>query len=91
MKKTLFGNSEMGNNYLYAGVEDVYGEFVLETGGDPVTLNDLEEGAADTDCKALIETIRSVIADPDTCWEPCSKEDERYISDWLDIWGIAQN
>ena len=91
MKKTLFGNSEMGNNYLYAGIEEVYGEFVLETEGDPVTLNDLEEGAADTDCKILIETIQSVIADPDTCWEPCSKEDERYISDWLDIWGIAQN
>lgn len=22
MKKTLFGNSEMGNNYLYAGVDE---------------------------------------------------------------------
>ena len=91
MKKTLFENSETGSHYLYAGAEEVYGEFVLETEGDPVTLNDLEEGAADTDCKILIETIQGVIADPDTCWEPCSKEDERYISDWLDIWGISQN
>lgn len=72
-------------------VEDVYGEFVLETEGDPVTLNDLEESASDADCKALIEAIRSVIADPGTYWEPCSKEDEQYISDWLDIWGIAHN
>ena len=91
MKKTLFENSECGNFYLYVGIEAVYGEFILETGGNPITLNDLEEDVADgiAECGKLIETINNVIADPNTYWEPCDEDDEEYVSDWLNAWGIA--
>ena len=90
MKKTLFESSEVGGCYLYVGIEPVYGEFILETGGDPITLNDLEEGSADgiSECEKLIETINNIIANPNTYWEPCDEEDEEYIQDNLEAWGI---
>lgn len=47
MKKTLFEKSEAGNCYLYVGIEELYGGWMLETGGDPVTLNDLEDAIHD--------------------------------------------
>lgn len=85
MKKTLFESREYGNRYLYVGIDNIYGEFMLETGGDPTCLNELE----DAGCEELIETINNVIADPNTYWESCDDDDDQYIAEWLEIWGIA--
>lgn len=90
MKKTLFEKSEAGNCYLYVGIEELYGGWMLETGGDPVTLNDLEDAIHDApECEEEIEEINRVIADPRTYWEPCEEEDIEYIKDWLEAWGIV--
>lgn len=90
MKKTLFKESVAGGCYLYVDIEPVYGGFILETGGDPITLNDLEEGVADgiTECEKLIETINNIVANPNTYWEPCDDDDEEYVSDYINAWGI---
>lgn len=83
MKKTIITiNNESFK--LFFGISSVYGEFILETAGDPTCLNELE----DTGCEELIETIDNVLVNPDTYWEPCDDEDEQYISGWLNIWGI---
>lgn len=84
MKKTIITvNNESFN--LFFGISSVYGEFILETGGDPTCLNELE----DTGCEELIETINNIIADPNTYWEQCDEDDDQYIEEWLEIWGIA--
>lgn len=83
MKKTLF-ETGIECHYLYYGVSGVYGDFVLETGGEPTCLNELEDAGADE----LIEAINNVISNPNTYWEPCEEEDEEYISDTLEAWGI---
>lgn len=85
MEKTLFESREYGNRYLYVGIDNIYGEFMLETEGDPTCLNELE----DAGCEELIETINNVIADPNTYWESCDDDDDQYIAEWLEIWGIA--
>lgn len=83
MKKTIITiNNESFN--LFFGISSIYGEFILETAGDPTCLNELE----DSDCYALIDSIDSIINDPSTPWEVCNKDDEQYISEWLNIWGI---
>lgn len=89
-KKTLFESIGVENHYLYIGIDKLYGEFILETCGNPITLNDLEEGVTDgiAACGKLIETINNVIADPNTYWKPCDEEDEKYVSDYIETWGI---
>lgn len=83
MKKTIITiNNEPFN--LFFGISSVYGEFILETAGDPTCLNELE----DSDCYELINLINSIINDPTASWEDCNKDDEQYVSEWLDIWGI---
>ncbi|MDY5986573.1 MAG: hypothetical protein SPJ81_06380 [Lachnoclostridium sp.] len=84
MKKTII-EIENKNYNLYVAVDAIYGEFILETEGDPTCLNELE----DSDCSDLIDAINSIINDPATPWEVCNKDDEQYISECLNIWGIA--
>lgn len=70
---------------LYVGIDAVYGGWILETGGDPTCLNELEQAAAE----AEITAINEIIADPTTPWEDLSEEDLEYIQDTLESWGIA--
>lgn len=84
MKKTIIDiNNESFK--LFFGISSVYGEFILETAGDPTCLNELEDAKSDD----LIETINSIIDNSNTHWESCDDEDEEYISDCLCAWGIA--
>ena len=83
MKKTII-NINNEEFKLFAGISSVYGEFILETNGDPACLDELEN----SDSYDLIELINSIINDTDTVWEPCDEEDEQYIAEWLEIWGI---
>lgn len=94
MKKTfvIYNNGEYATNVigqdveanpLYIGVEEIDGEFLLATNGDPLTLTGLE----DADCEAEIEDINRIIADPATPWEECDEEDEEYVRGWLEAWG----
>ena len=69
---------------LYAGIDAVYGGWVLTSNGDPCTLNELENA----DSEEMIQSVNALLADPEI-WEPCDDEDEAYISEWLGIWGIA--
>lgn len=84
MKKTIITINNESCKLLF-GISSVYGEFILETAGDPTCLNELE----DYGCEELIEAINNIIANPNTYWEPCDEEDEEYVSEWLSIWGIA--
>ena len=61
----------------------------------PITLNDYEDGIGQsTDSKmeetleAELVTIKQIIADPSTCWEPLDEEDEEYIHDTMKAWGL---
>lgn len=87
MKKTLFEVGISGCCYLYVGIEPVYGGFILETGGDPITLNDLED-ANTPECDEIIQNINNFISNPNTYWEPCNEEDEEYVLGYLEAWGI---
>lgn len=72
---------------LYYGIDAVYGDYILETGGDPTCLNALEEAGDDTE--ALRNAIDALIDDPATPWEECDSKDENYVAEWLRIWGIS--
>lgn len=70
--------------YLYAGVDAIYGGWLLETGGTPICLNDLEDAGGE----AMIAAIHSILEDPSTDWEDLNDEDVSYISDTLNSWGL---
>ena len=70
---------------LYADVDSVYGGWIAETSGEAMCLNSLE----DAGCDGVIAEISRIISDPATPWEALSDEDEAYISDTLEAWGIA--
>ena len=70
--------------YLYAGVDAIYGGWLLETSGTPTCLNELEDAGDE----AMIATIHSILEDPSTDWEVLSDEDEAYIADTLNAWGL---
>lgn len=89
MKKTLFSISENSGErfYLYAGITGLYGGWMLETCGNPDTLETLEDcGGA---CAGLIAKISATISSPRTEWEPLSPDDLAYISGYLEAWGIG--
>lgn len=87
MKKTYITNNETSERYaLYVGINQLYGDWMMETSGDPDTLNTLE----DNGCTALIEKITSTINDPATEWEQATEEDSEYVAEWLKIWGLAE-
>lgn len=72
---------------LYVGIEQIEGNWLLETNGDPITIVDME-GAQDEECDASIESIRHIISDPTTPWEACNEEDAEYVLDTLSAWGM---
>lgn len=72
---------------LYVGIEQIDGNWLLETNGDPITIVDME-GAQDEECDASIESIRNIISDPTTPWEACNEEDAEYVLDTLSAWGM---
>lgn len=83
MKKTTINiNNEIFT--IFCGINSVYGGFILETSGDPTCLNELEEAG----CGDLVDLINSIMSDKNTMWEPCGEDDEQYIAEWLNIWGI---
>ena len=73
---------------LYSGIDAVYGGWLLETEGEPLTLNDLED-ANDDEGLELIAKINEIIADPNTSWEPLTEEDEEYVSGILEAWRLV--
>ena len=98
MKKTYFYNENTSEWLaLYVGIDRVYGGWIEETGGDPITLNDLEDAlsqAPDEDTEDAIQKelafVNATLADPSTPWEPLEPEDEEYIHDTLVAWGILK-
>lgn len=88
MEKTLFRIDENSGErfYLYTGINALYGEWMLETGGNPDTLNTLE----DEGCDELIAEINAAISSPSTAWEPLTDGDKEYIAEYLDVWGITE-
>lgn len=83
MKKTIITiNNESFK--LFFGVSSVYGEFILETAGDPTCLNELEDAKS----YELIKTITSIICNPNTQWQKCDYYDYEYISYYLWAWGL---
>lgn len=83
MKKTYTSNG----NTLYTGIDRIYGGWLLTTGGDPTTLNELEN-AQNADADQEIAEINAIISDPSTPWEECDAKDTAYILEWINIWGI---
>lgn len=72
---------------LYVGLDDaIYGGWLLETGGDPCALNDLEERICDgcEGVEILLNSINGLIADPATPWEDLVEEDVEYLNDWFE-------
>lgn len=95
MKKTYVQYNENGNVEayaygsgaerveLYAGVDQLYGGWVLRA-DYAVTLNTLEdEGAED-----MIAAVNEIMASGSTCWEDLTEEDDEYIADFLNECGI---
>lgn len=83
MKKTYVEKN--GERFaLYANIEGVYGEWIIESGGDALTLNDYEDAQADGE----IDEIDEILSCESTVWEECDEEDLEYIRDWLETWGI---
>lgn len=64
---------------LYNGIEELSGGWLLETGGDPVTVETAPE---------LEEIITKIINSSRTPWEPITPEDREYIADTLAAWGL---
>lgn len=87
MKKTAI-YTESERFWLFYGIESVYGGYILETGGDPTCLNELEDAQNDQ-ADSLIESISDIINDPRTPWEACDEEDEEYVKETLESLGIA--
>lgn len=87
MKKTYF-LEESGEQFaLYIGIGGLYGGWILETGGNPDTLETLEECGGT--CAGLIAKINAAISDLQTEWEPLTSDDLAYIAGYLEAWGIA--
>lgn len=89
MKKTEYHFKDAcETDVLYVGIPEIYGEFLLTTNGNPITLNDLED-VNNEEADSLISEIMGIISDTSTPWEACGDEDEEYVSGWLEAWGIA--
>lgn len=69
---------------LYVGVPAVYGEYLVETSGDPITLGNLEDGGDEN----AVADIAAILSAPATPWEVCTEKDFEYVAEWLDVWGI---
>lgn len=83
---TLNNGDGVERYVLYIGLDNVYGGYILETAGDPIGLNDLEDSNGESE----IASINHIINDPATPWEDLTQDDAEYISDTLAAWGIDQ-
>ena len=94
MKKTYI-QGEIERYALYVGIERVHGGWIMETGGEPNTLEYMEEALSDANdadeynaIEAELDEINAIIDDPTTPWEELREEDVEYIEDTLRAWGI---
>ena len=85
MKKTYITNIE-GTFRLFRDIEGLYGDWLLETEEEPLTLSDLEDWGEQDQIDYFSEEI---LNDPATLWEECDEDDQKYVNKWLDIWGIT--
>lgn len=69
---------------LYIGIDEVYGGWLLETAGAPLTLNDYE----DADTEHEINAINRIIESDNTPWEMCDADDIESVRSTLRGWGI---
>ena len=96
MKKTNISYKNTDDLYigdvLYVGIDAVGGGWICTTDGDPFAEDSWIDGCNDNGCPEAatrgIEIITSVISDPSTIWEPLTEDDEEYISETLESWGI---
>lgn len=86
-KTTIYGENSLPYT-LYADVDAVYGGWMLTTEGEPITLNALED-EGDSGEQEIAE-VNAILDDPSTAWEPLEAEDEEYIRDVLEAWGILK-
>lgn len=86
-KTTIYGENNMPYT-LYADVDAVYGGWMLTTDGEPVTLNALEDEGDSGERE--IEEVNAILGDLSTVWELLEPEDEEYIHDTLEAWGILK-
>lgn len=84
----IFASRRDGNEQfaLYVGIPELYGGYLLETSGEPVTRNTFE----DSDDEQSIQAVAAIVSDPSTPWEVCSEEDAEYVAEWLNTWGISK-
>ena len=96
MKKIYYKNDEETNRFFF-GIPALHGEWLMETGDAPLTLETSEEALADYGDEAayeqrLIEKCNRWIAEPTTEWgewEECTNVDIDYVNGWLSTWGVA--
>lgn len=69
---------------LYVGIDHLVGGWLLETGGNADTLEELESCGAEY----IISAVSAIIEAPDVPWEECDESDDEYVADWLSAWGI---
>lgn len=81
---TVYNFSGEESFTLYTGVSAVYGEYILGTGGNPTSLEELEDAGDEN----AVTDIAAILADPTTPWEECTDEDYKYVALTLLNWGI---
>lgn len=72
---------------LYSGVDQLCGGWLMETSGDFVTLETLEE-MDNKECAEMIAAINEILSSESTEWEELAEEDREYIADFLMECGI---
>ena len=67
---------------IYIDIDELHGGWMVTTEGEPTCLNMLEEAGAEEE----IERIESIIDEYPA--EDITLEDEYYVDEWLEIFGI---
>ena len=67
---------------IYIDIDELYGGWMATTEGEPTCLNMLEEAGAEEE----IERIESIVDEYPA--EDITLEDEYYVDEWLEIFGI---
>lgn len=76
--KKIITNTET----IYIDIDELYGGWMATTEGDPTCLNMLEEAGAEEEIERIESIIDEYHADDTTL------EDECYVDEWLEIFGI---
>ena len=92
MKKIYYKNDEETNRFFF-GIPALYGEWMMETDTEPLTLGICEEDIANYGDNAheqeLIEKCNRWIADPAIEWKECTNVDIDYVNGWLSTYRIT--